>query len=349
MNKSKLESRFKKIILIYVLICWVVSSSSVIAAYTMSYSSEWREAFGQFGWVIELIRGGLVALGSAAILMQVFPGEGYQFFRFHGRKSQTLTLIRLVAISFVVLGTTYMAWHHFHLGPYYLSNPLVSIEEPIDLNGLVNPGISSHESRYFQIYKIPYLLYFPYSFVNFICLGVPAISVSLYASIKNLSSVSRSKKSLLIEFKNIDTSSNQNTKEVCRQFELFCINFIDIIGKYSVLFLIMAVMVIFEYRLGYSTQSLLGKVWTWIGYTLASSALLAIFIGFSQYADAFNKCSRTLINMKGEIDEFESSHSVPRILNRILIRHLSLYIALAILLATFAFLSPLGRILGLPI
>lgn len=342
-KKGEKPSLIKPIFLTIIAL-WIVSNSTMVVAYLLPTSMVWRSTFGEFGWVLELIRGSLVALGTAAVLIQVFPYETNRFFRVQRQKPTFLRWIRAGAIVLAALATVIAFYHHLYIGPRYLANPASFASNLPDLHELTQTTIPLRSPEYFQEYCLPYLWYLPYSLVNFVCLGIPAVAVGLYASIKNLVIVHNAKKDLITSFRN--ARKEQDSKEVQRQFELFCINFIDIIGKYSALFLIMTVMIVFEYRIGYITQSTIGRIWTWIGYTFASSALLAIFIGFSHYADAFQHCSRQLVRIEGEVADFESKHSVPRILNRILIRHLSLYLTLALLLATFTFLSPLGKLFG---
>ncbi|MBD2458341.1 hypothetical protein H6G80_30275 [Nostoc sp. FACHB-87] len=334
-------------ILITISISWMISSTAVIVAYSLASSTVWKGAFGENGAIFELVRSLIIALGTATTLLQVFPNETHEFIQLRQRKSVALKWIRLVALVVVIAIICCMIWHHFYYGPEFLANPpkVSPPQMPPDWYKLTEPRLHRGEVGYFERYQLPYLWYFPYSFVNIICFGAPALTVGLYASVKKLVAVHKAKGNLLIAFQNANL--NPDTKEIYRQFELFCINFIEIFSSYSVLCLILAVLVAFEYRIAYKTQSLYGVLWTWFGYTLAFSDLLAIFLAFSYYEDAFQQGSRQLVEMGEDVSEFESKNGVLRILNRILIRHLSLYVTLGIILATFTFLSPLLRLLGL--
>jgi hypothetical protein len=298
---------------IIVLIFLFISSISVIFSYNLFSSRDWQEKFGYFGWIIEITRSILISIGTILIIGNVFSVEAEEFLSTRYPSSKLLKILRFVFITSAISGTIYISYYHYSIAPSELS-------------------LGKSDSFFLRFQK-PYLWYLPYSFINNIVLGLPTFFVGLYASLNKMNELNKNKLIMMNELKLV--TGNDDLKKVGRLFEEFCLKFIESIGQYSSLYLILIIIFIFEKNIGMKTLSNLGKVWTLIDYSLIGISLFLIFLGFSFYEKAFQEFSRRLFEIGFDIGEFEDKNTSRKILLRILNRHLGLWIAYLLIPISF--------------
>jgi hypothetical protein len=320
-----------------------MSLASAFTAYHVPTGEVWRIAFGKDAWKIEFARTILLFVGSVYLLFTAFDKQRLEFHRPIERKFDLLNTCRILLFVITFLGIFVLLWHHYYGGPEGLSKN-ISGNLPKNPQTSINLG----ESGYFENYQLPYLIYFPYSFINFLIFGLPAVIVGAYASIKNILIIRDYNKKLIDTLNTM--SENAKPEDIKLGFVRFCLNFINIMGEYSGLFLTLTVLLVFEDRYGKYTQSQAGLFWTWTAYFLISASLLCIFSGFTYYSDGFKRCSQYLLEKKVDPNDFQNENGVAKIFSQILNRHLSLYLTCAVLifvLGTRA--TPLLKLFGLPL
>ena len=268
---------------------WVVSQSictiSLKASYVRVNSAAWIANFQSHGWVIEFLR--------SCILYFLF-GALFTFFR---REATELYMspsvltkrkffdLRLFIIAGGVLCTALVFDYHLNDAPINLAAEWGN-----------NPALNTEEG--FRLYKLPYLYYFPYSFINFIVIGITAISIGLYAVYKDVDRLYTFKVELNKELGKVQKFVRTEVgkvlfKEVlCRQveydFENFSRRLTNTLYRYTFLFLIFAIGVAFEVLFGYPTLSKTALTWLTGGYAFLGMVGAGMLLSYSQYESALN-------------------------------------------------------------
>jgi hypothetical protein len=320
-NTQADEKQYLKKVVVYVLLLLVISSTSAVMSYIIFSSKEWKKEFGNLGWLIEIIRSIIISGGFVWVIGKEFSSEAKEFMNTKYTSSKLLKKLRLSFIPTVIVCSIIVIFYHSSLGPSTLAlNKKIPIES---IQG-------------------PYLWYLPYSLSNSIFLGIPVFFVGLYASLAKMVELRKNEITMMSELKLVTrnnelklVTSNDDYKNICRLFEKFCLNFIESVGQYSSLFLMLILLYLFETKVGKQTLSQLGQTITWINYALVGAAMLLILVGFLFYENAFKNFSRKLFNVGYDIGDFEDKNSSRKILLRILNRHLYLWIAFLLVLVLF--------------
>ncbi|MBD1929940.1 AAA-like domain-containing protein [Trichocoleus sp. FACHB-90] len=339
-------------LLIVALVSLTVSIASILLSYgvfSSSFSAAWRQEFNTgltvggwviSGWVIELIRSGIITAGAISLMGIVFRDETQKFMQLRGHsasESKFLKWSRGIMLFLVVAGGFLLCKHHFQVGPDELASK--------------HPAFPS-QVNVFKEYRLPYLLYIPYSFVNFFIIGIITFSVSFYATSINLLKIRTLSQKILLSLQIINTDNKTEEENICvlikRHFNLFSLNLLGIIGKYSALILFITTIVSFEYWIGQVTLSRFGKLWTWVGYGLVSFVLFVIFTGISFYGNTLQATIRRLYEMKCQDDDitnFENKNTPIQLIKRILSTYLSIDLTL-LLVCTIPPFVDIFKIIG---
>ena len=337
-NINQSDNYLFRCLLIVALTSIVISTVSILLSYgvfSSNFSEAWRQEFnigltvGDWvisGWVIELIRSGIITAGAISLMGIVFRDETQQFMQFPGHSasdSKFLKWSRGIMLFLIVAGVFLLWKHHFHIGPDELAS-----KHPAFITQL----------NAFKEYQLPYLLYIPYSFVNFFIIGIITFSVSFYATSINLLKIKILSQKILLSLQTITNDNKIEEENTCvlikRNFNLFSINLVETIGKYSALLLFITTIVSFEYWIGQVTLSRFGKLWTWVGYGLVSFVLFVIFTGISFYGNTLQATIRRLYEMKcqdDDITKFENKNTSIQLIKRILSTYLSIDLTLLLI------------------
>jgi hypothetical protein len=343
--------------------CLVVGSTSVILSYTLFSSEAWLVQFKYYGWIIETIRLVLLVISEGYIIGFVFEKESRQLFdlRVHRSLTLRLRLFRKITLFAFIFGIIYLVIYHLSIGPLWLAS-----QQPSQLS-------------FWQAYQIPYACYFFYTFIAYFIIALPILSIGLYGATKDLTSLRKTQMHFIGRLKNHilaiheierKTESNENfsredqsvykriNSEIQWDFEDFCLNFLDTIGRYTALVVFIAGFITFEYSVGKQTLSEPARIWLIAAFLLLTLIIISVCFGYLYYERAFHdsvnalyKSSRKLGGGSSEeYSKFLEKHNILKFMRRIFRRHIGLYFALILLSlvppVTSFFEFILNRLLG---
>lgn len=334
-----LSPKLKEVaLLIYVgTVLLAISGLSLLGAYRWFSSPLWLAAFQQEipGELTELARTLIYILGSFYFIGVVWRKETYELLQ-----SQQMIAKRWRRTFTVVGGIIFFLSLYYHL---YLA--------PVTLQA--DYGASSE--IFFRQCFLPYVVYLPYTLVNYNVIALAWVAVSSYGAFKDLNkSLLRThrfseKLSSLAEITDVRSlpasyhnspyqnspyeysqQNNHATLEhfVDREFNRFSTNFISLVSRYTVLLLAICVITSFETFWGLETFSDRAKDFMMVVYGCSLPAFVMILWVFYHYHIAFRKASICLFNRHCNHEHFEARYSFAKLFGRILRTHFNLYLFL---------------------
>lgn len=307
-------------ILLVCLIIFLISFLSIWSSYYWFTSEPWLQTFDWkgYGANIELIRSALFVVGTFYFIGLVWRKEAVELVR--GTQAIVKRWRRtFVSIGIVVFGLS--LYYHLWLGPVTLSSEY------------------RVTNQVFITCFIPYLLFLPYTLVNYNLLALSWVAVSSYGAVKdlnkNLIRTHQFGEKLIYLEEMYESRPHQNNDFIIatveKEFAKFSTNLITLISRYTVLLLALCISVIFETLWGANTLADNAKNFMILTYSLSTLALVFIFWVFYHYHIALRKASIFLFNHNFNYSDFEVENSFKSLIKRILSSHLNLYL--------FAFLS----------
>jgi hypothetical protein len=330
-------------------VLFIICIISLAFSYHFSSSRAWQDRFNlpwADGLIIEAARSIIYLACTSYLISVVFQTESLEVLglsRTLSNYSRIVYLIRIFIIAVTILNVTVLVDYHLHSGPEGLAN---------DPENTLKDEVTLKDTKGFEVYKLPYLCYLPYSFVNFIIVAGLTISVSLYAAVKDLVSLNDCRRALKRELKKfVEQSPNSRRnqkycKEIEREFKRFCEDFIDKIGRYTNLFLCLAIVVSFEHSIGKHNLMPEAQALTGLGYLIFASVFLLILFGFLHYDNAFREAARSLFDIRcDDLDLFESQNGFIDFLKRVFRNYFGLYVGILVITLALVF-SGISPIIG---
>ncbi|MEO0985382.1 MAG: AAA-like domain-containing protein [Cyanobacteria bacterium J06639_14] len=307
-----------------------ISFISLWGSYVWLKSPPWTEAFSRnnSGEIIELIRTSILLFGAVYFVGIVWRKEAYELIQSQQsivkRWRRTFSIIGIVVFVFSL-------FYHLQLGPSALQ---------------VDYPISSYT---FRDYYLPYLIYLPYTLINYNVLALIWVAVSSYGAFKDLNrSLLRTNQfsETVRSLEDVNTTLDQERTLaieglIDREFNKFSTNFISLVSRYTILLLFVCIITFFETTWGVVTLSDKAEDFMVLTYGFSLSALIMMLWVFYHYHIAFRKASICLFNLHCDYGSFESRHSFDKLFRRIFNSHFNLYLSLAFTL-TFIFLYFIG-------
>lgn len=307
-------------------ILFCVSFLSLWSSYYWFSSEPWIQAFSQLGSgeIIELMRTVLLIIGTLYFIGIVWKNETFELLKGNGE------LTRKWRKAFTIIGIfvfTSSLFYHLFIGPQALQERY--------------PGYAEE----FKTYYLPYILYLPYTLINYNFLALLWVAVSSYGAVKDLTknltkTNSFIEKLVYIEelYKGKLSVDNSLIEEIVqKEFTKFSTNLITLISRYTILFISIGFIALFEIHWGMSTLSEKAKNLMMITYVFNIMAIIIILWVFYHYHVAFRKASICLYNLNCNDIEFENKNSFPALLKRILNSHFNLYFLLGIAVSYILF------------
>ena len=293
-----------------------ISFISLWSAYHWVTSPLWQMAFRQrnIEEFIELTRTLIYILGSFYLIGMVWKKEAYELMQ-----SQT-QIVRRWRFTFLGVGTIVFflsVYYHCYLGPVIL-----------------NSEYGDGAKTFWQQSFIPYLVYLPYTLVNYNIIALTWVAVSSYGSFKDLSRSFLRTQHLQNKLSELAVDSVQKDFQrieftVDREFTKFSTNFISTISRYTIFLLSICVITSFETFWGLETLADTAQDFMLVVYACSVLALIMVLWVFYHYHIAFRKVSIFLFNQHCDHSSFELRHNFQRLFGRILNSHFNLYIFLA--------------------
>jgi len=151
----------------------IISTLSLLASYVLVKSEPWLASFGKQSWIVELAQSMILIVGIIYLVASNFSQETREFFAFRRPLKDPIGIFSLFRV-FIGLFSLAIAGllldHHLWTGPNALKDKYQVVFSTADN---------------FFTYHIPYLLYLPYSTINF-GLAVWVFAGAGYAAIKDL-------------------------------------------------------------------------------------------------------------------------------------------------------------------
>jgi hypothetical protein len=143
----------------------LIGGISLGISYILVDSQPWNQAYNQngSGLLIEFIRLCILLIIEVYIISSQFSEEFNQLI-----KDPKFLIRQKLIFSIGLIFLIILLFHHLYLGPHQLMG---------------HTKVS--EKEYFYQYLLPYICYFPYSFINFIFIGLPFCSLSIHAVIED--------------------------------------------------------------------------------------------------------------------------------------------------------------------
>ena len=276
----------------------IISTVSLLGAYVFSNSEPWVSEFNSFGWIIELLRSGFFLYSMTDIVFIIFNFESREFFGIIETPREMIRVIRimrLLMISFLTFVIVINLYYHLSFAPQELAK-------------LYSTSYPNNQNDYFNLFKLPYIWYLPYSLINYVIIAGSIIATSLYSSSKDVRYLYLCRKKLDIQQQRISNinSINRNYSFLSREsiceiikhdFEYFSQRFIKKIGRYSSLFLILTIGISFEIIAGKHTLAKTAIVWMSVGYFLFFFALFILLLASRYYEKALTKSAILLLDI----------------------------------------------------
>lgn len=309
-------------VLWFCLIFLTINALSLLSCYHWFSSIPWQREFGADGAIIEFSRSIILATGTVCFIGMVWQKEALELL-----KDSQLPIKQwrrgIMMVGIVVLFLS--LYYHAIAAPLHLKEIAIAKHYP-------------NQYGDFRAYFLPYLLYLPYTLINYNVLALGWVAVSLYGAIKDLSKNLLRTQHLQEKLTDIESyfqyksfiERNQIEDMVEREFTKFSINFITMVSRYTILFLSIAIIVFFEYNWGLKTLSDTAQQLMIFTYVINAFALIMVLWGFSHYHTAFRKASICLFNLQCHSPEFESKHNIIQLLNKIINSHFNLYLLIGI-------------------
>ncbi len=305
----------------------IISTLSLLGSYVLAKSDPWLKAYGHQGWIIELARSMILIVGIIYLIATKFSSETAELFSGQHPLKDTqgvFRLFRLFTLLFSLAIAGLLLDHHLWTGP----NELLS-----RFSAELHPNLTAKEQ--FFHYHLPYLLYLPYSTINF-GLAVLMFAGGGYAAIDDLQELRSQSLNIKRQIESIGKNpiKDETTPDrILDIFQKYCYDLINLTKRYTSLFCGLATVILFEisaskFSGNRDTLSAAAKAWFWVGVIVVAIVLLIIFWGFSHYETVFQETSHGLSKFKLSYQEFENQHNSLNVLKRICRSNLSIYLAL---------------------
>lgn len=311
----------------------VISTLSLLASYVLVKSEPWLASFGTRGWIVELAQGMILIVGIIYLVASKFSPETREFFAWRRPLKDPLGIFSLFRV-FIALFSLAIAGllldHHLWTGPNALKDKY---------------QVAFPTADHFLTYHLPYLLYLPYSTINF-GLAVWIFAGAGYAAIKDL--LQLRSQSLNIKHQ-IESIGKSKIKDETRRehlidiFQKYGYDLINLIKRYTSLFSGLTIVVLFQISVSkfYAEPNVLSapaQAWFWIGVVVVAIVLIIIFWGFYHYETVFQETSHCLAKFKASYQDFENQHNSWKVLKRICQTNLSIYLGIFMLVLSLILL-----------
>lgn len=300
---------------ILLLICGI----SLLSAYYWSGSEIWIQKFGEYGSLIKFIRSFFVLIIYFYIVGIVWRKETLDILQSQSKSAKICRFVGIFASTLVFL---------------ILINQLF-IVAPERLQAEYG---NNHQN--FRDYYLPYILFFPYTFILHVIVAVPFGIISIYTAFQDYNQSLQTTIKLNYRLKEIENNINlfeRNTYPIIttikQNYTKYSWLFINNIAPYKSLLIIIEFLRIFEVQYGLKTMLPSGQRWTIFAYFLSLICCFVIIIwNFSLYQQAFTKTSYCLSKLQTDTSQFELENSVFKILLKIINYQFNIYLIIILLI-----------------
>jgi AAA-like domain len=282
---------------------------SLYSSYYLAGSTAWTNHFNRDGkgLFIEFFRCIFLVSFVGFSFNDLFKLETKQILTYD-RHWWLRTCLGVLGFLFTIFVSIYM----LYLGPKYLASQ----------QSLPN-NIS-----WFQNYYLPYLLFLPYALSNFAIITVCFIPITIYSSIMSISnniksikifdrSMEKTNAYIKLYTSVSETDKEDIEREMIDAFDGLSANFLKDFTRYSLLFIGIIFLFIFELTLGKSTLAEATLALALIDYSFCwISIIIVFFFGALEYQKIFKNSCKLLFEIDSNTNEFRNKHNLNRLIRR---------------------------------
>lgn len=290
----------------------MLSLISLGFSYIVVESKPWNQAYNSsnIGAILECVRICFLLTLEVYVICSEFSEETIQFIqdkRFYLRRRTTFA----VGLIFLLM----LLFHHLWYGPHQL---------------LGNKQVTADE--YFHQYLLPYLWYFPYSFINFIVIGIPLSGLSIHVVIQDCNKLSIKLKKYQKYLHQITNkikkasvpASIADKHEITQQLKQIYWDFSEKIKRPMNLLLGIVILIYFDATFSRSTLSNSAYLWTQLFciFGFLTPAIVLILWGLVAYQKNLGETLGILFNLNFDDTDIESQYNTFNLLKKILISNI---------------------------
>jgi len=311
---DELSSKF---VLNYTLLVPVATFLAVIGLVSLGFSyifvdsKPWNDIYNKnnMGVIVDCIRICFLLMLEVYIMGSAFNQDLIQLIQ-----SKKFYLRRRITYLMGSLFILILLFHHLWYGPHQL---------------LGNNHVSSDE--YFKQYLLPYIFYFPYSFINFIIVGIPLSISSIHVAIEDCNDLGiklEQYKNDLAEIKNkIEKSSfgeSNVNNQLLEKLKKLHSGFYEKIKRSINLLLGILVLIYFDATMGRTTLSNGGYILTQLFciFGLVIPVITLTLWGLLAYQQNVEKTIEVLFISNYDFNQVERKYSTFKLVQRILTSNL---------------------------
>ena len=311
-----------------------INTVSLLAAYILADSPPWIKEFTYNGHVTEFLRSCILYF-LFSLVCSYFRSEAMELYSLSPSRpsmSRILSTRLSLTIGYIIcIGL--LIQYHLQIAPSVLAEAWGG-----------DPPLNSEAG--YALYKLPYLYYLPYSFINFIVVGISTVIISIYAIYKDVIKLSKVKKYFNQELQKVRTFirresgtalfKNVYIHKVEREFERFSQKLSDTLDRYTFLFLVCTVGLAFEVLYGKNTLAEIALDWITGAYFFLFVVAGGIFLSYSYHEGGLSQCVRLLLSLDYEgIERFQTRRSSIRFLQKRVFSSIYVFLSILTIFATF--------------
>ncbi|MDY6898869.1 MAG: hypothetical protein SWZ49_12435, partial [Cyanobacteriota bacterium] len=192
----------------------------------------------------------------------------------------------------------------------------------------------------FRNYYLPYILFFPYTFILHIFVAVPFGIVSIYTAFQDYNQSLQITTKLNYRLKTIEKNINlfEHNKDciikiINQNYTKYSWLFIKNIVPYKSILIIIEILRLFEVNYGFKTMLASGQRWTIFTYFLTFICCFFIIIwNLSHYQQVLTNTSYCLSKLQADTSKFEAENNVFRVVKKIISCQFDVYLIVALVI-----------------
>jgi hypothetical protein len=329
------EIRFPDERIIYAgLFLYFLSLATLLGSYFVTGSPAWKVEFGWFfrwrpdrleqlfqtGWLIESIRTIICVFGFVMIIGKIFRAAAAELLLQWSppplRDPRWFWGCRALGLTLMLIAIVNLGFHHFVNGPRDLSTPGASRKWLRDVQKdpwraeYANLPERWDDPEFYRYYRLPFLLYLPYSVINFVVIAVPLATVTIYAAGLDLREIKERTNGL----------SRRPTTGTCegvlRRFSTYTNDLLSVLNHQAILCCLITSGILVDVVWGQFLMSKRALYYIGVAYIilLIGMALACSSVWF--YVSGIEKTSELLRTMgcRNELDDFEKEQGLAQFL-----------------------------------
>lgn len=295
--------------------CLAISLLSLLAAYFVAPGAAWTYEFREWHhrplpgglaahtWFgptivyIEFLHSVVIAALSIYLLGFAYRAEFVRTVHFLAMPrfaSLTRTTFRFVAVGGLIAILGFLVVHHLDRGP----RELQVLYEQRDLQPV--PA-----ARAFATYRLPYLLYFPYSFISFVCGMGPIVIVCVFAIFRDVSTTIQD----WLRRRRLSRSASA-AEQIVTAFKTFYEHSMDRCGRYTALAIALVVYVLFERYVGVYSTTRSAEAMARVGMQVVGAYGISIAVVILLYVAGYEEALRTVKRVGGDEKAFAKENHI---------------------------------------